>query len=193
MQERFDMDRASEAAGFILRAAATTPQRNRTYGELLKLLYLADRRALQETGSSITGDAPCSMEQGPVLSKLYDVVMGRAAQQELEIWGRFTKRVGAYLIVPGVEVSTRNLSRYHLRILEETVREFGQLEFKALSVLTHEFPEYTEIKADDPVKSIPIDPAEILRDAGYSDDDIEDFAAMAAERRYDAPLRAAQL
>ena len=39
---------------------------------LIKLLYLADRKALLESGYTITGDGMVSMPLGPVLSTIYD-------------------------------------------------------------------------------------------------------------------------
>ena len=42
------------------------------YIKLIKLLYLADRAALIETGSPITGDRYVSMKFGPVLSNVFE-------------------------------------------------------------------------------------------------------------------------
>lgn len=38
-----------------------------SYLRMLKLLYLADRESLKETGHTITGDRVVAMEHGPVL------------------------------------------------------------------------------------------------------------------------------
>jgi len=42
------------------------------YTKVIKLLYLADRESLAETGEPMTGDEPVVMDNGPVLSRVYD-------------------------------------------------------------------------------------------------------------------------
>ena len=51
-----------------------------SYLRLLKLLYIADREWLAETGESITGDRVYAMKQGPVLSTLYDLIKGNGTR-----------------------------------------------------------------------------------------------------------------
>jgi uncharacterized phage-associated protein len=40
--------------------------------KLLKLMYLADRKSLLETGVPITGDSISALDKGPVLSQTYN-------------------------------------------------------------------------------------------------------------------------
>lgn len=44
------------------------------YMKLLKLLYLIDREALNRWERPVSGDRFCSMDRGPVLSKVYDLI-----------------------------------------------------------------------------------------------------------------------
>ena len=56
---------------------------------LLKLLYLADRASLLETGYTITGDQMISVQSGPALSRLYDVAKWGAPanpQEASAVW-----------------------------------------------------------------------------------------------------------
>jgi uncharacterized phage-associated protein len=45
-----------------------------SYLRMLKLLYLADRESLKETGRSIASDRVVAMEHGPVLSSVYELI-----------------------------------------------------------------------------------------------------------------------
>ena len=61
------------------------------YLKLIKLLYLADRAALIETGSPITGDRYVSMKFGPVLSNVLNLIK-QAGPREDSIWHRYVRR-----------------------------------------------------------------------------------------------------
>jgi uncharacterized phage-associated protein len=47
--------------------------------KLIKLMYLADRRALLEQGRSITFDRYVSMDHGAVLSQTYNLIVSEEA------------------------------------------------------------------------------------------------------------------
>ena len=44
--------------------------------KLMKMLYMADRRSLEQIETTITGDRYVSMEFGPVLSNVYNLIEG---------------------------------------------------------------------------------------------------------------------
>src|SRR3990172_2875087 len=65
----FNPKKATQAAAYLLK---------RNDGDMdmylwIKLLYLADRAALEKWEEPITGDFPSSMPLGPVLSNIYDL------------------------------------------------------------------------------------------------------------------------
>ena len=64
MNFRFNFERALQASAYLLRLDG----KRMGYLRLLKLLYIADREWLAETGESITGDRAYAMKYGPVLS-----------------------------------------------------------------------------------------------------------------------------
>ena len=66
MHFRFHFERALQASAYLLRL----DRKKMSYLRLLKLLYIADREWLAETGESITGDRAYAMKQGPVLSTI---------------------------------------------------------------------------------------------------------------------------
>lgn len=81
----FRSQKAIQAAAVVLREQ---PWRQTNYMRLLKLLYLAERRSLQETGKMITWDRISAMERGPVLSAVYDFIKGIDATD----WERFIEK-----------------------------------------------------------------------------------------------------
>ena len=56
------------------------------YMGLLKLLYMADRIALQSINQPISGDEYFSMNFGPVLSHVYDSIKQKDSGEQQEIW-----------------------------------------------------------------------------------------------------------
>lgn len=64
-QPPFDERKTTEAATHLL---CKRPKQKMYLIHLLKLLYIADRRALQRWGRAITWDRYVSMDNGPVLA-----------------------------------------------------------------------------------------------------------------------------
>ncbi len=87
MQLRFNLHRTLQAAAELLKEA---PAQRMNYMRLLKLLYIAEREMLAEHAQPISGDQVVAMERGPVLSRTYDLILGRgdgAAE-----WARFVRK-----------------------------------------------------------------------------------------------------
>jgi uncharacterized phage-associated protein len=72
MQFRFDLEKTIQAVGLLLKLEGSPISRLR----LLKLLYIADRELLVESGRPLTGDIALAMKYGPVLSRVYDYIKG---------------------------------------------------------------------------------------------------------------------
>lgn len=173
----FNERKAAQTAARLLRAAGGKLD----VIVLIKLMYLGDRRALAERGLPITGAYMVSMPYGPVLSEVLDDINlgkrppGRGDGGE---WYQFvSEREGQSVrAVKGAD-STDQLSRYELRIIDETFEEFGGIPMWDLVDLTHELPEW-----HNPGRSAkPIPPEEILRHVGKSDEQIEAATADAED------------
>ncbi len=67
IQFRFHPEKAVEAAAAFLKLHGKPMK----YLGLLKMLYIADRIALERMEQAITGDHYVSMDYGPVLSGVY--------------------------------------------------------------------------------------------------------------------------
>src|SRR6266481_1622930 len=80
-----------------------------SYLRLLKLLYIADRESLKETGRPITGDQVVAMEHGPVLSGVFDLIKGE--HSAWSVWSEFFKKNG-YRVEMVRDPGNGKLSKY---------------------------------------------------------------------------------
>lgn len=135
---------------------------------LLKMLYLADRKALVESGYPITGDTMVCMDHGPVLSRTYDLIKWNYHKS---VWYDYLTARSNNKISLAVEAppDQDELSDYEITVLNEIHKTYGQLDPFKLSEITHRLPEYVNPDGS----SISIEPADILRAEGKSDQEVE--------------------
>lgn len=140
MSFHFDVSKVAQCAATIFRSA---PDKTIKYTLLVKLLYLADREAIRETGAPITGDRPFALDKGPILSKTLDLIKAteRASEEEQAIWFRYFETRGydvALVLDPGDD----ELSDYEIGILQRVYDEHGQKPLGTIIRETHELPEW---------------------------------------------------
>lgn len=163
---KFNIDRAIEATAYLLQKAGGAM----SYLKLLKLLYIAERTSMGQRGRPVVGDQYYSMQHGPVLSHVMNLVRGiPIAGLDPERWdAAFETTVDPdYEIELVSEVQPQDLSRGDLRILEEVWTDFGKIEKWDIRDLTHDFPEYEFTRS-----SIPIYVEEILEALGKTPDEV---------------------
>jgi len=146
---------------------------------LLKLLYIADRESLAETGKTITGDQPCAMERGPVLCETYDLIRGKGANAAP--WARHV-RTDRYDIELVSDPGKKQLSRGDVAKLLEVSKRYQDFDEWAMSELTSKFEEW---KTNYPgnKSSAPIPWQDMLRAQGKTDF-IETVAREKATREF---------
>lgn len=178
----FDSTKAIQAVAFLLK---TRPSQTDNYMRLLKILYIADRESLQETGAPITGDNFVSMEHGTMLSKLLNLVKQdkphvlNKHDQDYENWDKCIVRHEDNDIRLVNDPGVKFLCDYEVRKLNEVAKRYEACTQWDMKKITHGLPEY-----DDPGKSsktIPI--KHLLQVLGLSDaaDAIIDEAIESAE------------
>lgn len=148
----FDIDKAIQASAAFLRQAK---DRRMTRLELLKLLYIADRESLRETGAPVTGDSAYAMKNGPVLTTIYDLVKsnGEAAQQSK--WDTFLRSTGPRNVELIEDPGEGQLCEYESELISRIFQKYGSLGAR-LSDLTHEFEEYDRNKVSSSRQAIPL-------------------------------------
>ena len=169
----FDERKAAQAAAHLLhRHGDAMP-----YIKLIKLLYLADRRAFVETGHPITGDRLVSMKNGPVLSNTLDLIRQTGGRGR-SVWHEYVSdpRAHAVMAIGPAELDEDDdeLSEYERSLLDAVFREFGGTNEWDLVDYTHALPEWTDPKGS----ATAIDPSIILKSEGFT---TKEVAAVESE------------
>ncbi len=161
----FDVDRCVEAAGVLF---STTEAKMMGRLRLLKLLYLANRQSLKETGDPIVDDDAIAMKHGPVLSHTYNLINGTDRNDKaLAAWNEHFKVVDWIQIKMLSDPGTGHLSDYDVKTLIKIAFQYKDAEDDDLSELTHTFDEY-KWHWDGNHKSEPIPERDLLRGIGYT-------------------------
>ena len=139
----------------------------------IKMLYLADRKAIEKWEEPITGDAAASMQHGPVLSNVYDLTKGDCPGGRTH-WEPFiqdadeeTNRI-VLQSDPGVD----ELSKGEIAILETVHEQFKNYTWKQMRDFSHALPEYEEVGNG----SKPIRTESILSALGKTREEVADAA-----------------
>lgn len=169
MNLRYRQERATQAAARLLELRGGTM----SYLKLLKLLYLADRKALVEHGRPITFDRYVSMDHGPVLSQTYNLIVAEESPGTHSYWREFISEPADYEVHLLKAAPNGELSAAQERILDEVFEEFGRLGRWDLVKLTHTLPEWEDPQGS----SIPIALRDVLRATGLDDDEAEAIEA----------------
>lgn len=151
--------------------------------KLIKALYIAERKALVEWQRPITGDCFYSMENGPILSRIYDLIRGRVSGPEMDAWySVFNPRQGDTVSLKS-DFSAKSLSRREKSALLEAYGFAKSLTVGQLIDFVHSLPEWK-----DPGKSsAKIEPKAIFYHQNMGEEmveeierDVEDFMAAKA-------------
>jgi len=176
MAYAFEFDKLVQAAGVLL---MTTEPRRMSRLRLLKLLYLADRESIRQTGFPITGDAAYAMENGPVLTRAYDCIKG--IDYYSKDWRRFFRDSGRWDVELNEDPGVQLLSRGDIDTLRQAAAHFAERDDWELVEFTHTLPEW---QAHQPAvgSSERIPEREILEAVGlaeYADEILADARAYA--------------
>ena len=132
-----------------------------SYMKLIKLLYLADREALLRWGCPITTDRYVSLDRGPVLSHVLNLITDETDPETSSIWARVISEPTKYEVHLNEEIQEEELSDAEIDLLNEIFREYGKMSRWDLVRITHDLPEWV-----DPAGSaIPISYRDILLNA----------------------------
>jgi uncharacterized phage-associated protein len=174
---RFNSVKTTQAAGFLLERHKGRMSK----GILIKLLYLTDRKLFSKRGHPLTGDQPVSMENGPVLSKTYDLTKG-AALEHRAYWEQHISVApkGDCTLTLKQKTGTEHLSKSEIQALEEVDNKFGSWSWRQLVDYCHTLPEWKN-----PGKSSASIPVEaILTAVGKSLEEISQLQSHATESEW---------
>lgn len=166
----FNERRATEAAARFL----TLRGGRMSYLKLIKLLYLLDREALLRWGRPVTTDRYVSMDNGPVVSRIYNLIREEPAPGTDTIWRHYISVPNNYEVSLIAALETDELSPAEESLIEEVYAKFGALSRWELVDLTHELAEWQDPRGS----AIPIEYRDILRAGNKTEGEI---AAIEAE------------
>jgi len=136
-KEKFDQRKALHAVLFVV---THLPKPANVYN-VLKCVYYADRKHLQEYGRQIYGETFYALEHGPVPSAAYEIVKYANGRAKWDL--RFPEALellevnDIYLIARG-PADTDLLSRSDMACLLDAARKYGRMSFGRLKKLSHQ-------------------------------------------------------
>jgi uncharacterized phage-associated protein len=178
---RFHPQRTIEAAAMFLKLHGKPMK----HLGLLKMLYIADRIALDRMEQPITGDCAYSMKFGPVLSGVYDLIKGQnidGVDDALPLWAEYIGRPDENFVELLADPSDGNLCEEEEEIIQEVYAKFGHLDPFKVAEWTHDLPEWQEPTKG--VKRIPIVVDKVLEYLHKTDEDIEYIRQIEARDAY---------
>ena len=131
----FDFEKTLQASALILHL------HDRKVGimRLLKILYIADRELLAETGSTLTGDHAYAMKKGPVLSAVYDLAKMQSSHSAA--WDSFIQKTGYFLSLKS-DPGRGKLSKAESEKIHKICEKYCEFDDCDLSEVTHGFAEW---------------------------------------------------
>ena len=173
-QFRFDIERTCQAVAGLLRQL---PGHRMNYMRLLKLLYLVERKCLQESGGPLTGSPVIAMERGPVLEDVFSLI--RQSHPATPIWGKYF-RSDRYELVMIDDPGNRRLTPFIVDTINAVARMHEDHDEHDMVDISHTLPEWQK---NDPGKSSrPIPLEDILEAIGKASElnKIVEFARQRA-------------
>jgi uncharacterized phage-associated protein len=171
-----NIEKAIEAAGVLLRAEHS---RQMSRLRLLKLLYIANRRAIKELSQPIIAGKSVAMKHGPVLSEVYDLI--KEEHPSTARWAHFFARDGRDVrLVKQPPVG--ELSTAEIEILQKISDELALMNDWEIVDITHRFGEWdAHYPNKDALESHPIPFEDIVRCA--SPDSADSILGHVAQRQ----------
>ena len=159
----FDEAKATQIAAYFL--ARRGGQMH--YIKLIKLMYLADREALLRWGIPMSTDRHVSMDNGPVLSNVLNLLTD---DRPKPTWSRYiSPPLGDYEVKLLEPAPTDLLSRVEEKLLNEIFDQYGHRNrWDLIYNVMHKLPEWQDPNGS----SLPIQLRDILKAGGESEEEI---------------------
>ncbi len=167
MRNRLNEDKVTQAAAMLLRLRGG----RMSYMKLIKLLYYIDREAIRRWGRLVSNDRHVSMDHGPVLSGVYNLITEEPDPNTSTPWTKHISPPVSYEVELRADPGTSQLSKNEIRLIEEVFQEHG---FKGRWKIIDEVHQLPEWKYPDG-SAIPITLSEMMRAVGKRPDEIREL------------------
>ncbi len=114
---------------------------------LLKYVFFADLYHLNKYGRPILGDKYVAMDNGPVLSKLYDMLKNSSRDYKVE---------NNKFIIPNKEPDLDYLSKSDIEALDYALEKYSVYDTFEMSDLTHEYNAWKSARKNFPKSKAPL-------------------------------------
>ena len=161
---RFNEEKATQVAGKLL----TLGGGSMAYLKLIKLLYFIDREAILRWGRTVTTDRFVSMPQGPVVSRIYDLICSGPEEGVNSPWHSHIRQARHYDVEIFEPTGDEELSRAEERLIEEIFARDGAKSKWVLRDMSHELPEWQDPSGS----SLPLEIEDILRAEGRTEHEV---------------------
>ncbi len=138
------------------------------------MLYFVDTEAVLRWGRPVTTDRYVSMDNGPVVSRIYDLIREEPAPGTDPIWRRYISAPEGWEVALLAEPEPSELSPVEEALIDEIYATFGKMSRWDLVRVSHELSEWQNPNGS----AIPIQYSDILR-AGHQTE--TEVAAIEAE------------
>jgi len=182
MQTAIDKDTVTAMVAYFLSRARARGESQLSKLKLIKLLYLAERQFILDTGESMTDDDLVNMPKGPALSKTLNLLNLLEKQKPTSAkprkqksntdwnWSYYFEFVPEYNFQIRPQVSDSNIRELYFygfsdldaEVLKKTWAKFGDWTQNRLIAYTHKLPEWEDPQGS----SKPIDYKTILLGSG---------------------------
>ena len=165
-----NLEKLIQVTGYILKKYKETKL---NYTKLIKLMYLADRESIRETNVAITGDAYYSLNNGPILSGVYDLIKGRytdSASQNL--WNARFIKDGYNLMLAIDRIPDSKLSECEKEILDKIDAEYHDANWQTMIQIVHN-PHVCPERQNPNGSRLPIEKKTILESLGRTEEEID--------------------
>jgi uncharacterized phage-associated protein len=147
---RFSPEKAVQAAAFLLRRERG---HRMNYMRLLKILYIAEREILAESGKPLTGSRVVAMQRGPVLEDVLHLIRG--THGDIASWSPYIQ-VDRYNLEMIADPGVGSLSKYVSRKLDEVAGRYDSLDEWEMVEVTHGLEEWKRNDRGESCQEIPL-------------------------------------
>jgi uncharacterized phage-associated protein len=135
MKPVFNFEKSLQAAAYLLHLE----EGRMPYLRLLRLMYIAERELLAQAAAPLTGDGYCALEDGPVLTRVFDLIKGKGSRSTE--WEGYIKRSG-YAVKLVAEPGRGRLSGESIDKLSEVSERCREKDDRELGAIMREFHEW---------------------------------------------------
>lgn len=133
----FDREKALNAVLYIAKQVERSD-----FHKVFKVLYFAEQKHLARYGSPIIGDVFIAMKNGPVPSKIYDILKALRNELAFTVDTQFEKKLievkDNHSILPIGEVDRELFADTEFECLDESITENKSLSFALLTEKSHD-------------------------------------------------------